>query len=779
MSVAELDEGCLPGASTWGEIPLVLGDGWHVDRPGGLNRYVADLIGALEDLGSRPRCIVLGPGEDAPDSVTTAGHRLQLLPLRLWQFCHAAVGAGREADVVDAHFALTALLPVVFGPLRRKPLVVHFQGPWADEGAVQGENRRRSVVKRAIERPVYHRAARVIVLSYAFKRLLVERYAVAPWRIAVVPPGVDLDAFRPGDGAEARVRLGLPAEKTIVLTVRRLVPRMGIDVLLEAWAQLGPDPDGVLVVVGQGQERANLEAQAARLGIQRSVRFLGRVDEAKLLDCYQAADMVVLPSVALEGFGLTALEALACGAPVIATTTGGLPEVLSGLDPTLIVPAGDAQALASRIAEARAGALPLPDAGRCRAHAESFSWHRAGVRHQAIYADAANPAPRLLRVVYLDHCALLSGGELALLRLLPALDEIDAHVVLAQDGPLVPKLLQAGVSVEVLPMSEQARDVHRAQVRLGRLPILSAVRTMGYTIRLARHLRRLRPDIVHTNSLKSAVYGGVAGRLAGIPVVWHVRDRIADDYLPPTAVRVVKALAERLPTAIIGNSRATLDALGATNGRQTVVPSPVGLVATPARRVPATEGPIAPRRFRVGIVGRLAPWKGQHLFLDAFARAFPEPTAEAVIIGAALFGEQDYADKLAAQVTGLGLQDRVDFRGFRDDMAAELGRLDVVVHASVTAEPFGQVVVEAMALGVPVVAANAGGPAEIVEHEVTGLLFPPGDVEALGHALVRLASDPVLRRRLRAAGPERARDFRPEVVAPMVMGVYTDVLDSR
>src|SRR4029077_8245672 len=100
---------------------------------------------------------------------------------------------------------------------------------------------------------------------------------------------------------------------------------------------------------GEGPERAPLEALASRLGISSSVRFLGRVDDETLVACYQAANVSVVPTVALEGFGLTVLEALACGTPVIATDAGGMPEGLAPLDPTLIVPAGDAPSLAQRL----------------------------------------------------------------------------------------------------------------------------------------------------------------------------------------------------------------------------------------------------------------------------------------------------------------------------------------------------------------------------------------------------------------------------------------------
>jgi hypothetical protein len=108
-------------------------------------------------------------------------------------------------------------------------------------------------------------------------------------------------------------------------------------------------------------------------------------------------------------------------------------------------------------------------------------------------------------VVYLDHVAQLSGGELALLRLLKAQTAVDAHVILAQEGPLVDRLLQAGISVEVLPMAQRTSQFRKDSVRFGGVPLKAVYDTLIYTLRISWRLRRLRPDIVHTNSLKSGI----------------------------------------------------------------------------------------------------------------------------------------------------------------------------------------------------------------------------------------------------------------------------------
>ncbi len=754
---------------------LLLGEAWPTDSPGGLNRYLADLLAALErvavdDGGVAPHAIVLGPATDAPSSVVRASSVHAGLAARMVAFRRAARAAAGSTTVVDAHFALYASVAVLGTRLRSVPLVVHFQGPWADESALAGASRVAVVAKRAVERAVYRRARRVVVLSEAFARIAIERYGVDPARVVVLPPAVDLERFTPGDRGPARARLGVPDGAFLVVAARRLDPRMGLDTLLTAWADVqAAVPDAVLLVAGDGSARSVLEHLRDALPRPEAVRFLGRVDDATLLDLYRAADCSVVPTRALEGFGLVVLESLACGTPAIVTDAGGLPDGVVGLDSTLVVPSEDPERLTTRLVEAARGALPPSDA--CRRHAERFEWGAVARAHCALYAEVtapAAPASPQLRVAFLDHCAQPSGGELALARLLPALP-VHAEVVLAEDGPLVERLRADGASVRVLPMADAGRSLARSQVKLGRAQVGAAVAALRYTLRLARVLRRLDVDVVHTNSLKAALYGGVAGRLARTPVVWHVRDRIADDYLSRAGTRVVRAAARVLPSAVLANSAATLATIEPS--LRSGVPRAVVPDSATVDVHPRVGGD---RMTTIGIVGRLAPWKGQILFLEAFATAFPDDAElRAIVVGGALFEEdRAYAALVRARSYELGLGSRVELLGHVDDMTDVYARLDVLVHASTVPEPFGQVVVEAMAAGVPVVAADAGGPREIVTHEVDALLYPPGDVAALVACLRRLRDDAGLRARLADAGRHRAAEYTPARTAAAVMDAY-------
>ena len=175
-----------------------------------------------------------------------------------------------------------------------------------------------------------------------------------------------------------------------------------------------------------------------------------------------------------------------------------------------------------------------------------------------------------------------------------------------------------------------------------------------------------------------------------------------------------------MPTTVVANSQATLETLPGAR-RTFVIPSPIDLPSTSPHR----NG----HPLRVGMVGRIAPWKGQHVFVEAFARAFPDGEQAAIVVGAPMFGddEVDYLSRLRKLGGELGLGDRLVFTGFSERVSDELEDLDVLVHASITPEPFGQVILEGMASGLAVVAAGAGGPLELIDDGHDGLLVRPDD----------------------------------------------------
>ena len=501
---------------------------------------------------------------------------------------------------------------------------------------------------------------------------------------------------------------------------------------------------------------------------------LGPLGTRQFAELVCAADLnLALSPVRADAIARFAARAGTPSIAVGAETVNGL----TSLDQTLVLTYPNPQAVADRIALASAGALPARAATRLWAAQRRSD--RIVEEHRKRYADLiaeTQPGARKIRTLYLGHVAQLSGAEIALARLVEGLDEVDAHVILAEEGPLVQRLQSTGISVEVVPLRERTRDLRKDRVRPSALPLAAVFDTGLYVVRVARRIRAIRPDLVHTNTLKAGIYGSLAARLARVPVVWHVRDRIAPDYLRRSTVVLLRGLIATLPDSVVVNSEATGRTLwrarGGANAIYSPIPDPVWWLPVD-RRAPAD-------RFTVGMIGRIAPWKGQHVFLDAFAQAFGGGDEVAIIVGAAMFGgeELEYDDRLRERARALGIDNRVTFRGFRSDVWRELVDMDIFVHASIVPEPFGQVVVEAMLAGIPVIASAIGGPSEIVSTGIDGLLVPPADVDALAQALVRLRVDAALRIRLAENGRRRAADFSPEAAASAMTALYRRVLGA-
>lgn len=712
--------------------------------------FVEPATDVLHDLAQSHRV----PRETGLRQLTPDGRLWALAPRKVLP---RALGGWADASLIKQVRAAAAVLgmdrPTLWvndsayaGLMRatRWPTLYDITDDWLEAPCLPREKRRR----HRRERLMLADAGVVTVCSPA---LLERRGGDRP--VHLIPNAVDAAHF-----SRARPRpVDLPDGSCAVYVGTLHDGRLDVDLLADLARSLRHVH---VVLVGPD---ALSEYSRARLAGEPNIHVLGPRPYDDVPGYLQHADLIIVPHV-LNAFTesldpIKAYEILAVGRPAVVTPVAGLRDL--GRPVTCAEASGFVDAVRAVLADP-------PD--RCPQPVASWS-DRAKEFDAAL--DDARTTQRPLSVVYLDHCAQLSGGELALLRLLPALEGVAPHVILAEDGPLRSRLEEEGLRCEVIVMAERARGVKRARVVPGGLPVGAVLDSVRYVMRLRGRLRELKPDLVHTNSLKAGVYGSVSARLAGIPVIWHVRDRISDDYLPGSAVPVLRGLIRCLPDAVVTNSEATLACLGKVP-HATVVPSPVAAAERNGAVSQAINSPRAP--FRAGIVGRLAPWKGQDVFLRAFAEAFASGDEVAIIVGAPLFGEDAYGEELRRLADNLGIAERVEFTGFRDDVAHLLATLDVFVHASTIPEPFGQVVVEAMSAGVPVIAAAAGGPLEIVGEEEFGLLHPPGDVAGLARALRRVRDDQALRTRLGVDGVVRARDFSPDVVAAKMLSVYASVL---
>ena len=366
---------------------LVAIDQWFPDRQAGSARLAAASAAGLAARGHD--VTVLAPKNGSVGESREAGVVVRRVlarnvlpqtltdPVETWR--HARELPEDGFDILLAHESTTAV--GLRSRAKRTPLVLMFHASAAREQRFLRSQLRPGLRKLStyalappldlLERQAVAAADRVLVLSDFSRSLLLEDHPLNGDRVSTVPGLVDTERFAPGDGkAAARRRLGLEVDGPLLLTVRRLEPRMGIDRLLRALSLFGRD-DVTLVVAGAGSLAGDLPRLAAELGLGERVLFVGPVsDDSRLADWYRAADLFVLPTTAYEGFGMATVEALASGTPVVGTAIGATPELLAPLDPRLVAPRADPEALAAVIGEALDFATTEEFASRCRAHAD-------------------------------------------------------------------------------------------------------------------------------------------------------------------------------------------------------------------------------------------------------------------------------------------------------------------------------------------------------------------------------------------------------------------------
>lgn len=359
-----------------------------------------------------------------------------------------------------------------------------------------------------------------------------------------------------------------------------------------------------------------------------------------------------------------------------------------------------------------------------------------------------------VQLLMVNHVSVIGGAERSLLDLLKNLDAVRYRPVVAipDDGPLAAAATVFAAGIESVPVRpiKRPHDLREWTRALGR--VLRAVPAM------ARVIRRHRIRLVHSNSTAAQVYAGPAARLAGVPSLWHCRDLVPlgrmGHWLARTSTRIA-AVSECVA--------AELTRYESRPGRLHVVRNGIDVDSLQAR-----EPNDALRRdletpesaLVVTMVAQLVPWKNHRLFLETAARiAARRDDARFWIVGGDMLSDHPgYARELEAFSAQAGVRDRVTFTGQRDDAVDLIRASDVLLHPA-RREPFGRVITEAMALGTPVVAVHEAGPAEIMRHEMDGLLVAP-DPDAMAQAVLRVAHDADFAQRLTDSARDRvARVF--------------------
>ena len=373
---------------------LQLGMGWFPEESGGLNRYYYDCNRYLPETGVKFQGLITGWEQTAAseESIQTFAPTETSL-INRWQGIRRSVKKLKlaEYDLVVAHFALYTF--PILDRLSNLPLVFHFHGPWALESDAENPNVLKVKGKKTLEKIVYRRANRFIVLSQAFKNILHQQYDVPLSKIHIVPGGVDIERFKISSSQiEARNDLQWEQERTILVCVRRLAKRMGLENLLQAIARVKVQyPEVLLYIAGKGALANTLQTQIAQLNLTNHVRLLGYLPDEKLPTAYRAANFSIVPTVSFEGFGLIILESLATGTPVLGTPVGGIPEILQPFCADMLFEDTSVDKLTQGIIEVLSGKRQLPNSETCQAYArDNYAWSVIAPKIKSVYDRAVN-----------------------------------------------------------------------------------------------------------------------------------------------------------------------------------------------------------------------------------------------------------------------------------------------------------------------------------------------------------------------------------------------------
>lgn len=372
--------------------------GYHPDLDGGGYRYATEVAERLAERGHEVHAVYPNPKNQFATHESRRGVELHRIPDGTRGFV-----ANYRSENAAAHRKLKELLApgsartllathqAYFGPASQDwPTLFMYQGPWGMEYAFSQQAKPRGRLRRwmdpwigrrlhSAEGAALKRAPEVFVASEYTRRQLPKWHPAVKSPIEVISGGANFQQFHPPIDRNAdRATRGLHPDDFVFLTVRRLDPRMGLMVLLDAFAQAVRDnPKAKLLLAGRGPQQAELADRSQKADLGGRVQLLGFVPESELSRIYGLADCTLMPSLDLEGFGLATVESLACGTPVLASDAGANPELVGPLDRDLLFPSANLGVLAQRLGALVSGQQALPSRTRCAEYArEAFPWER-------------------------------------------------------------------------------------------------------------------------------------------------------------------------------------------------------------------------------------------------------------------------------------------------------------------------------------------------------------------------------------------------------------------
>ncbi len=660
---------------------------------------------------------------------------------------------------------------------------------------------------QGLSRPIVGRVHRLMLqridACVAISHDLLEEFHVGglrPQRTHHVPNGVDTDRFRAVSAQRIpalREGLRLPAEQAIALYVGVLDQRKNILWLAEQWVAHDAFGTGALLLAvgpqGRDDPDGALRTRLAELARTHPQRFVLHDFHVDVTPYYQCANLLILPSVK-EGLPNVVLEAMACSLPCVAARASGSRELIVDGETGYTYAPDDVTALASAVQRC----LSAEGVGM-GANAESLAQKRYSIlaianQYEAIYARLLG---REKRVLYVENGIGYGGAIICLRHLVRNLDRVRFE----------PMVITGLGDAKYQEIASEARWKH---IPDRRLDVISMKRKLNAAIwpdalpglrwLINQVLSRLddlvnfppsfaqtlwtairfKPDLIHVNNEPLCNRAAVlAGKVLRVPVVSHVRGDQQGSLMMHSFFK--------MPDYFIAVSRwvsESIGHIGVPERKRTYIYDGIELdkldTHADGRAFRRLHG-VRDDAFVVGLVGLLIPWKGQKLFLDAVKLLITEmPDVVFAIVGGTPDEFRYFERELKDIADQPELRGRVVFTGHVNDMASVYNGLSLALSASISPEPLGTMIIEAMTMARPIVAPDHGGAVEMIENGRTGLLFTPGDAEDLAAKIRQLHSDPDLCSSLgQAARAQALKIFAIGEHVRQVENVYDRILGRK
>ncbi len=377
------------------------------------------------------------------------------------------------------------------------------------------------------------------------------------------------------------------------------------------------------------------------------------------------------------------------------------------------------------------------------------------------------------KILYVLPAGERGGAEVVFLNILDNLNKnlFEPFVIVLKDGPFISELKNQGLTPIVLKTNR-----------------IRSIKGFFETTKFIRNfIESQQIDVIHCNGTGAQIYGGFAAGHTGTPCIYHLHDSVEWSWSRQGFVHLLAQFSLPISRLFSGKqnriqfiavSKYVAERFQQTWGTE----KNIQVIHNSIRSTNAEAVSMMSHNPVVTWIGRFQRWKGAHIFIKAAEIIHKDhPEVEFILVGGTAFGiEPDYEKELRDLAGSLNLESSLKFAGHQSSVDSFIGSADIVVHSSIRPEPFGLVILEAMNAGKPVVASNEGGPVEIVNHGVTGLLIPPNDPKELANAIVKLLQDKTLRTKMGQAAQERVqKDFNPSKMIHALEALYSELATDK